>query len=110
MAIIFAILIFVIVAGLTWRFPTEKDFKIPTQPEKRERALQALIKKQEKPIALFVDEAHDLHRKTLINLKRLIEVVQDGEGVLSIIPVRTQIWVCTIALRVAVGMAIMRLY
>ena len=47
--------------------------------------LQALIKKRQKPIALFVDEAHDLHNKTLIGLKRLIEVVQDGDGILSII-------------------------
>jgi type II secretory pathway predicted ATPase ExeA len=47
--------------------------------------LQELIRKRQKPIALFVDEAHDLHSKTLIGLKRLIEVVQDGDGVLSII-------------------------
>lgn len=64
---------------------TEKDFKIPSQPEKRERMLQALIKKRQKPVALFIDEAHDLHSKTLIGLKRLIEVVQDGDGILSII-------------------------
>ncbi len=41
--------------------------------------LQELIRKRQKPIALFVDEAHDLHSKTLIGLKRLIEVVQDGD-------------------------------
>jgi type II secretory pathway predicted ATPase ExeA len=34
---------------------------------------------------LFVDEAHDLHYKTLIGLKRLCEVVADGGGVLSIV-------------------------
>lgn len=64
---------------------TEKDFKVPTQPERRERALQALIKKRQKPVALFVDDAHDLHGKTLTALKRLIEVVQEGDGILSII-------------------------
>ena len=47
--------------------------------------MQSLIKKRQKPIALFIDEAHDLHSKPLIGLKRLIEVVQDGDGVLSII-------------------------
>lgn len=74
-----------LILALFYDLVTEKDFKIPTQPERRERMLQALIKKRQKPIALFVDEAHDLHNKTLIGLKRLIEVVQDGDGILSII-------------------------
>jgi type II secretory pathway predicted ATPase ExeA len=74
-----------LIVALFYDLATEKDFKIPTQPEKRERLLQELIRKRQKPIALFVDEAHDLHSKTLIGLKRLIEVVQDGDGVLSII-------------------------
>ncbi len=38
---------------------------------------------QRKPIALIVDEAHDLHSKTLIGLKRLMEVVADGGGTSS---------------------------
>jgi type II secretory pathway predicted ATPase ExeA len=36
---------------------TEKDFKIPTQPERRELALRDLIKKRQKPTALFIDDA-----------------------------------------------------
>jgi hypothetical protein len=59
--------------------------KIPTQPERRERALRDLIKKRQKPIALFIDDAHDLHSKTLIGLKRLIEVVRDSGGMLSVV-------------------------
>ena len=51
-------------------FPT-KDFKVPTQPEKRERKLREFIRKRQKPIALFIDEGHDLHTKTLVGLKRL---------------------------------------
>ena len=74
-----------LILALFYDLATEKDFKIPTQSERRERTLQELIRKRQKPIALFVDEAHDLHSKTLIGLKRLIEVVQDGDGVLSII-------------------------
>ena len=35
--------------------------KIPTQNEKRERNLQELVKKNKRPVALFVDEAHDLN-------------------------------------------------
>ena len=74
-----------LILALFYDLATERDFKIPSQPEKRERALQALIKKRHKPVALFVDEAHDLHHKTLVGLKRLIEVIQDSGGVLSII-------------------------
>jgi type II secretory pathway predicted ATPase ExeA len=45
-----------------WR-PPDKDVKIPGQGEKRERELRDLIKKGKKPVALFVDEAHDLHSR-----------------------------------------------
>lgn len=63
----------------------DKDPKIPTLGEKRERELQQLIRRGRKPVALFVDEAHDLHGKTLIGLKRLMEVVADGGGMLSVV-------------------------
>jgi len=64
---------------------TDKDGRMPTQTERRERALLELIKKRHKPIALFIDEAHDLHGKTLVGLKRLIEVVRGGGGTLSVV-------------------------
>ncbi len=63
----------------------DKDPKIPSQGEKRERELQQLVRRRRKPIALFVDEAHDLHAKTLVGLKRLMEVVADGKGMLSVV-------------------------
>ena len=65
--------------------PDDKEIKIPAFGEKRERELRDLIKKGKKPVALFVDEAHDLHSSTLTGLKRLIEVISDGEGSLSVI-------------------------
>lgn len=61
------------------------DTKVPTQPEKRERLLQELFRKQKKPVVLFIDEAHDLHSSTLIGLKRLMEIVQVGGGTLSVV-------------------------
>ncbi len=61
------------------------DMKVPTQPEKRERLLQELFRKQRKPVVLFIDEAHDLHGNTLIGLKRLTEIIKAGGGVLSIV-------------------------
>jgi len=75
----------VLINALFYDLAIEKDFKIPTQPEKRERALRDLIRKRQKPIALFIDDAHDLHAKTLVGLKRLIEVVRDGNGTLSVV-------------------------
>jgi hypothetical protein len=47
--------------------------------------LRDLIRKRQKPIALFIDDAHDLQAKTLVGLKRLIEVVRDGNGTLSVV-------------------------
>jgi type II secretory pathway predicted ATPase ExeA len=44
-----------------------------------------LIKKRKKPVVLFVDEAHDLHYRTLKGLKRLIEMVEDSSGILSVL-------------------------
>ncbi len=75
----------VLINALFYDLATEKDFKMPTQPEKRERVLRDLIRKRGKPIALFIDDAHDLHAKTLVGLKRLIEVVRDGNGTLSVV-------------------------
>lgn len=66
---------------------TKKDGKLPTQPEKRERKLQSLVRELNKPVVLFIDEAHDLHPRTLIGLKHLIETVQDTQGVLAVVVV-----------------------
>ena len=63
----------------------DKNFKIPIQPEQRERKLLELVKKQDKPIALFIDEAHDLSCHTLISLKRLIELIYSSENKLTVI-------------------------
>ena len=64
---------------------TEKDYKVPSKLELRERKLRELIMRRKKPVALFIDEAHDLHHKTLVGLKRLIEVVQEADSTLSIV-------------------------
>jgi type II secretory pathway predicted ATPase ExeA len=71
--------------ALFYDLATEKDFVIPTQSEKRERALRELIRRRKKPVVLFIDEAHDLQRKTLVGLKRLIEMVRQGGGILSVV-------------------------
>ncbi len=74
-----------LIMALFYDLAIEKDVKIPTQPEKRERLLLALMKKRGKPVALFIDEAHDLHHQTLIQLKRLIELIRDAGETLSVV-------------------------
>jgi type II secretory pathway predicted ATPase ExeA len=63
----------------------DKEPRIPKQGELRERELRHLVRKRKKPIVLVVDEAHDLHHHTLTGLKRLIEMVADGGGKLSVL-------------------------
>jgi type II secretory pathway predicted ATPase ExeA len=63
----------------------DKELRIPKQGELRERELRHMVRKRKKPIVLVVDEAHDLHHHTLTGLKRLIEMVADGGGKLSVL-------------------------
>ena len=75
-----------LIAALFYDLATDdKEVKIPALGEKRERELRDLIKKGKKPVVLFVDEAHDLHPSTLTGLKRLIEVIDDGGGTLTVL-------------------------
>jgi type II secretory pathway predicted ATPase ExeA len=46
-----------LIMALFYDLAIETDFKIPTQPERRERALRDLIRKRQRPIALFIDES-----------------------------------------------------
>lgn len=74
-----------LITALFYDLAQDKLVQIPKQGERRERELQELVKKGKRPVALFVDEAHDLNGQTLIGLKRLMEVVEDGGGRLSVI-------------------------
>ena len=55
------------------------NLKAPTQPERRGRLLQKMVRKARKPVVLFIDEAHDIHSHTLNVLKRLMEIITAGE-------------------------------
>ncbi|WP_258019378.1 AAA family ATPase [Pseudomonas chlororaphis] len=72
------------IAALYYDLSTEKQVRIPTG-EKRERDLCELVRKNKRPVALFVDEAHDLNGHTLTGLKRLMELVEGGDGRLSVV-------------------------
>jgi type II secretory pathway predicted ATPase ExeA len=73
-----------LIAALFYDLATDKKVQIP-KGEQRERELRELVRKNKRTVALFVDEAHDLNSHTLTGLKRLIEVIEDGEGRLSVI-------------------------
>jgi len=74
-----------LMTALFYDLTTEKDVKPPTQPEQRERKLLALIQKCRNPVVLFVDEVHDLHNRTLVGIKRLMELVRHNGGILSVL-------------------------
>lgn len=74
-----------LITALFCDLSTDKEPKIPKQGELRERELLNLVRKRKKPIVLLVDEAHDLHHYTLTGIKRLIEIVADGDGKLSVL-------------------------
>lgn len=74
-----------LITALFYDLSSDKHCLIPSQGERRERELRELVKKSKKPVALFVDEAHDLSSQTLTGLKRLMEVVEDGGGCLSVV-------------------------
>jgi type II secretory pathway predicted ATPase ExeA len=74
-----------LLAALFYDLSTEKSIQIPKWVERREREFLELLKKNKRPVALFVDEAHDLNGNTLIGLKRLMELVKYGDGKLSIV-------------------------
>ncbi len=74
-----------LLAALFYDISTEKNIQIPKGVERREREFLELLKKNKRPVVMFIDEAHDLNGNTLIGLKRLIELVEYGDGKLSII-------------------------
>src|SRR3954453_3633872 len=74
-----------LLSALFYDLSAEKTVTISNQSERRERDLQELFRRVKKPVALFIDDAHDLHPKTLVALKRLIQLVAEGGGQLSIV-------------------------
>jgi type II secretory pathway predicted ATPase ExeA len=74
-----------LISAIFYDLTQEKQTKIPTQNEKRDRELVELIKKHKKPVVLFVDEAHSLNGHTLRGLKHLMELVTGSGYILSIV-------------------------
>ena len=62
-----------------------KDGDLTLKPEKSERRLLDLIRQRERPVVLFVDDAHDLHAQTLRGLKQFMEKVAKRGNRLSVV-------------------------
>jgi type II secretory pathway predicted ATPase ExeA len=50
-----------LIQALYFDLSPSKKVTIPGQPEKRERKLVELVHKRNRPVALFIDDAHELH-------------------------------------------------
>lgn len=74
-----------LIAALFYDLHRSDKVFIPTQGERKERALIDLIRQERKPVVLFVDEAHDLPLQTLKDIKRVSEIASDGGATLSIL-------------------------
>lgn len=53
-----------LISALYYDLSQDKQVQIPKQGERRDRELQELVKKGKRPVALFIDEAHDLNGHT----------------------------------------------
>ena len=71
--------------ALYYDLATGKDGDLTGKPEKSERALLKVMRRCQKPIALFIDDAHDLHGQTLRGLKQLIEKTGRHGGRLTLV-------------------------
>jgi type II secretory pathway predicted ATPase ExeA len=71
--------------ALYYDLATEKDGDLPTKAEKSERALMHVMRRCAKPVVLCVDDAHDLHGRTLRGLKQLIEKTRRRGGRLAVV-------------------------
>lgn len=58
-----------LLSALFYDISPDKTVKISSQSERRERDRQELLRRAKKPVALFIDDAQDLHAKTLTALK-----------------------------------------
>jgi type II secretory pathway predicted ATPase ExeA len=74
-----------LITALFYDLTGDEEVKVPAQAQRRERLLLWLIERRARPVALFVDDAHDLDNQTLVELKRLIELIREAGDTLSVV-------------------------
>jgi type II secretory pathway predicted ATPase ExeA len=74
-----------LIMALFYDLTLEEAVKVPAQAERRKRQLLSLIEQRGRPVVLFIDDAHDVNSQTLVQLKRLIELVRGAGETLSVV-------------------------
>jgi len=74
-----------LITALLYDLAVDGDVKISAQAQRRERQLLSLIEQHGKPVVLFADDALDLDNQTLVEVKRLIELVRGTGETLSVV-------------------------
>jgi type II secretory pathway predicted ATPase ExeA len=72
------------ITALWYDVSTKTPARIPSG-EKRERDLREWVRKHQKPVALFIDDAHELTRRALIELWQLMTLIESDGGRLSVV-------------------------
>ena len=63
----------------------EENFRMPSQPDKREAKLKKLIEEIGKPVVLLIDNAHDLPWRTLESIKELLKTFNNDRKPFTVV-------------------------
>ena len=72
------------ITALWYDVSTEPPMRIP-RGQGRERDLREWVRKHQKPVALFIDDAHELTRRALTDLRQLMTLIESDGGRLSVV-------------------------
>jgi type II secretory pathway predicted ATPase ExeA len=72
------------ITALWYDLLTEPPTRFPNS-QTRERELREWVRQHQKPVALFIDDAHELTRRALTELGRLMTLIESDGGRLSVV-------------------------
>ena len=72
------------ITALWYDLLTEPPTRFPNS-QARERELREWVRQHQKPVALFIDDAHELTRRALTELGRLMTLIGSDGGRLSVV-------------------------
>jgi type II secretory pathway predicted ATPase ExeA len=72
------------ITALWYDISTEIPARMPND-QTREQELCDWVRKQQKPVALFIDDAHELTRRALTDLRQLMTLIESNGGRLSVV-------------------------
>ena len=72
------------ITALWYDLLTEPPTRFPNS-QARERELREWVRQHQKPVALFIDDAHELTRRALTELRQLMTLIESNGGRLSVV-------------------------